>query len=217
MAAQQPARRDIILAALAAAPFTGLDWEAWPPAPKTAGDPDEFDAVIIGAGLGGLSCAAAFARKAYRPIVIEQHDRPGGYATAFRRKDFLFDASLHSTTVGERNGVRNLIFGFPEITGVEFVPHPHLYRAILPEHDVRVPQRDLPGYAAMLIREFPEERAGIEALIGDMTALSAEIRILARARGAVDMSRFAAEFPMLDRCSRQTWGRWRRRASPARN
>ena len=117
--------------------------------------------MIIGSGLGGLSCAAAFARKGYRPLVLEQHDKPGGYATAFRRPGgFVFDVSLHSTTVGERNGVRNLIGGFPEITEVEFVPHTHLYRAIFPEHDVRVPQRDVPGYVAMLVRLFPDEKAG---------------------------------------------------------
>lgn len=92
--------------------------------------PTRRDAVIIGSGLGGLSCAAAFARKGYRPLVLEQHDKSGGYATAFRRPGgFLFDVSLHSTTVGQRNGVRNLIGGFPEITEVEFVPHTHLYRA----------------------------------------------------------------------------------------
>lgn len=38
--------------------------------------------------------------------------------------------------MGERNGIRNLIDEFPEISGVEFVPHPYLYRAIFPEHDI---------------------------------------------------------------------------------
>jgi phytoene dehydrogenase-like protein len=44
--------------------------------------PDRFDAVIVGSGLGGLSCAAAFARQGFKALVLEQHDKPGGYATA---------------------------------------------------------------------------------------------------------------------------------------
>jgi NADPH-dependent 2,4-dienoyl-CoA reductase/sulfur reductase-like enzyme len=55
------------------------DWDELPAKADTH-KPDEFDAVIIGSGLGGLSCAAAFARKGYRPLVVEQHDKPGGYA-----------------------------------------------------------------------------------------------------------------------------------------
>jgi len=34
---------------------------------------DTWGAVIIGAGLGGLSCAAAFARQAINYLVLEQH------------------------------------------------------------------------------------------------------------------------------------------------
>src|SRR5689334_20627730 len=130
-------RRAMIRAALAAGPLAAFNWDAFP-AKGAARKGDDFDAVIIGSGLGGLSCAAAFARKGYRALVIEQHDKPGGYATAFSRPGgFVFDVSLHSTSVGERDGVRNLIQGFPEITGIEFVAHPYLYRAIFPEHDIR--------------------------------------------------------------------------------
>jgi len=107
-------RRDILATFLAALPLPALDWAALPDAQRSAKDPDQFDAVVVGSGLGGLSCAAAF-------------QRPGG---------FTFDVSLHSTSVGERNGIRNLIDGFPEISAVEFVPHPYLYRAIFPEHDI---------------------------------------------------------------------------------
>jgi len=69
-----------------------------------------------------LSCAAAFARKGFKPLVLEQHYVPGGYASRFKRPGgFVFDVSLHSTTVGERG---DLIPGFPEIKEVEFMPHP---------------------------------------------------------------------------------------------
>jgi all-trans-retinol 13,14-reductase len=198
-------RRDFLKAALAAAPLSAFDWDAFPQGDAER-KTDGWDVIVIGSGLGGLACATAFARKGYRPLVLEQHDKPGGYATAFRRPGgFLFDVSLHSTGAGERNGVRNLIGGFPEISSVEFEPHPNLYRAIYPDHDIRVPQRDIPGYVRMLSDLFPGEEAGIQGLIDDMRAFSGDINRYLRS-GRVDNARVPTEFPHLARNSGKTWG-----------
>jgi len=200
-------RRQIIQSALALVPGAGLNWDALPAARSTPSASDQFDAVIVGAGLGGLSCGAAFARQGFKTLILEKHDKPGGYATTFRRPGgFVFDASLHSTTVGERGGIRNLIPGFPEITDVEFVPHRTLYRALFPDHDIRVPPRDLPAYIKTLVGLFPAEEAGIRALFEDMQAVAADIGKLSQAAGKVEMSRFPVEFPHLVRAAGQTWG-----------
>ncbi len=199
-------RRDFIKALLAGLAMTTLDWSALPKAVGAQGNEDQFDVVIIGSGLGGLSCASAFARQGFKPLVLEKHYVPGGYATTFTRDKFIFDVSLHSTTVGEREGVHNLIPGFPEITDVEFVPHPNLYRAIYPEHDFRVPQKDLEAYIKMLVGYFPDEKEGIEGLFNDMKGVSRDINKLMEARGQVDMSKFPIEFPDLYRCYTKTWG-----------
>lgn len=155
-------RRDFMKTLLAGIPVMALNWNLLPEAENTNLGENQFDAVIIGTGLGGLSCAAAFARQGFKPLVLEQHDKPGGYATTFKRPGgFEFDVSLHSTTVGEREGIHNLIPGFPEIKEVEFVPHPNLYRVIFPDYDFRIPQKDLKGYLDILVSHFPEEKEGI--------------------------------------------------------
>ena len=200
-------RRDFIRTFLAGVSFVALDWNSFPVGRGDRREDNNFDAVIIGSGLGGLSCAAAFARQGFKPLVLEKHDRAGGYATTFSRPGgFVFDASLHSTTVGERNGVRNLIYGFPEITEVEFVPHPNLYRAIYPDHDIRVPQKDVAGYAKLLTDLFPAEQQGVQALLDDMKGLGQDINRLSNARGKVDMSRFPQDFPYLFSNFSKTWG-----------
>jgi phytoene dehydrogenase-like protein len=199
-------RRDFLKTLAAGVSTLALDWSVLPRGAKAAKGENEFDAIIIGSGLGGLSCAAAFARQGFRAMVLEKHDRPGGYATAFSRPGgFVFDASLHSTTVGERRGIHNFIPGFPEIDEVEFVPHPYLYRAIFPDHDIRVPQRNLQGYLALLAGHFPEERAGIEALFADMKGVGADIGKFSSANGQADMSRFPLDFPFLFNCYNKTW------------
>ena len=200
-------RREFLKMLAAAFPAAAIDWDAFPVGHRGAKDTDEFDAIIIGSGLGGLSCAAAFARQGFKPLVIEKHDKPGGFATAFSRPGgFLFDVSLHSTTVGERNGVRNFINGFPEITEVEFLPHPSLFRAIYPDYDIRVPQRDLNAYIGILDKLFPEDKEAIAGIFADMQGLVQDIGRISAAKGSVDMSRFAEDFPHLARFSGKTWG-----------
>lgn len=200
-------RRDFLKSALAALPLLGLNWDSFPQAKQPRPDDKDFDAIVIGSGLGGLSCAAAFARQGYKAIVLEQHSQAGGYATTFQRPGgFIFDASLHSTTVGERQGIRNLIDGFPEITEVEFVPHPYLYRAIFPDYDIRVPQRNIQAYIDILIKHFPAEKEGIIGLFEDIKGLGRDIRKYSEAGGKVDMSRFPQDFPVLFKTYSKTWG-----------
>ncbi len=199
-------RRDFLKYVMGSAGLLALDWNSLPRRVEALTKDDEYDAVIIGSGLGGLSCAAAFARQGFKVLVLEQHDKPGGYATAFQRPGgFKFDVSLHSTVIEERNGLHNLIPGFPEITEVEFVPHPNLYRAIYPDYDITVPQRDLKAYTAKLVSLFPDEKEGIEGLIGDMQGLFEEVQKMSRANGNIDMEHFATDYPLMSRLYNRTW------------
>jgi len=205
---RQPLPRREFLAMLAAScPVAAFDWNAFPRASGRLQADDDHDVIVIGPGLGGLACAAAFARQAFKPLVIEQHDKPGGYATAFARPGgFLFDVSLHSTTVNPRGGLYNLIDGFPEITEVEFLPHPTLFRSIYPEHDIRVAQRDPAAYVQQITDLFPDEREGIAGLFADMEGLTHEIGRLSSAGGQIDMSRFPIDYPLIYAYDGKTWG-----------
>src|SRR5436853_6901280 len=54
-----------------------------------------YDAVIIGAGIGGLICSNLLAREGLRVLLIEQHYMVGGYCSTFRHKGYTFDAATH--------------------------------------------------------------------------------------------------------------------------
>jgi all-trans-retinol 13,14-reductase len=200
-------RRDFIKSILAGLPLMAWNWEDFPRGDQEDAPGGAYDVIVIGAGLGGLSAAAAFARQGFKTLVLEQHSVPGGYASAFKRPGgFTFDVSLHSTTVGIRNGVPNLISGFPEIQDITFVPHKTLYRAVYPDYDIRVPHRDVPGYIKILQGNFPEEKQGIADLFADMKAFSEEVGRISAAGGQVDMSRFPQDFPQLFKNFNRTWG-----------
>lgn len=57
--------------------------------------PIKYDAVVIGAGTGGLSAALTLATAGKKTLLLEQHNLPGGCSTSFIRGRFEFDASLH--------------------------------------------------------------------------------------------------------------------------
>ena len=198
-------RREFLKSMLAGLPVLALDWESYPRGGRVQGE--EYDAIIIGAGLGGLSCGAALARQGFKPLVLEQHRVPGGYASSFKRPGgFTFDASLHSTTVGIRDGIANLISGFPEIKDVTFVPHKTLYRAIYPDYDIRVPHRNIAGYIKILKTNFPQEHDGIDGIFTDMKGLTDDLNKYQQAAGEVDMNSFPKEFPFLFKNFNRTWG-----------
>src|SRR4030042_2671095 len=59
-------------------------------------DKDTYDAVIIGAGMSGLVCGCYLAKAGMKVLIAEQHYKPGGYCTSFKRQGFTFDAAAHS-------------------------------------------------------------------------------------------------------------------------
>ena len=61
---------------------------------------EETDVVVIGAGIGGLTCGSYLAKHGKRVKVLEQHYVPGGCCTSFSRKGFQFDAGVLHLTGG---------------------------------------------------------------------------------------------------------------------
>lgn len=67
----------------------------------------EYDVIVIGSGLGGLTGANVMATQGYSVCLLEQHYNYGGLATWFRRKGgHIFDISLHGFPVGMKKSMR---------------------------------------------------------------------------------------------------------------
>jgi len=59
-----------------------------------------YDVIIIGGGLGGMTAANKLAKNGRTVLLLESHDKLGGFATWFHRKKHIFDVSLHGFPVG---------------------------------------------------------------------------------------------------------------------
>lgn len=96
----------------------------------------DYDVIVVGAGLGGLSAATHLAVGGLEVLVLEQHHKVGGMATSFRRGDFVFDVALHEMSLGAGEG--SLIEGLDQAgirDRVELIRVPELYRAIYPDFE----------------------------------------------------------------------------------
>lgn len=95
---------------------------------------EHYDALVIGAGLGGLTAAAKLARRGLRMLVLEQHTQPGGVATAFRRGSFMYEVSLHMTaSTGEDDDFRDFFRDTGLSERLQFVQAPEFYHIY--DHD----------------------------------------------------------------------------------
>ena len=54
-----------------------------------------WDIIVIGSGIGGLTCASALAHQGKKVLVLEQHYVAGGMTHTFKRKGFLWDVGVH--------------------------------------------------------------------------------------------------------------------------
>ena len=55
----------------------------------------EFDVIVIGSGMGGMTTAAALSRLEHKVLLLEQAQSIGGLTHSFSREGFSWDVGLH--------------------------------------------------------------------------------------------------------------------------
>ena len=79
-------------------------------------------AIVIGAGIGGLTTGALLAHKGYSVLILDQAIVPGGCASTFKRQGFTFDVGATQVAGLEPGGIHHRIFSELEIDLPEATP-----------------------------------------------------------------------------------------------
>jgi all-trans-retinol 13,14-reductase len=167
-------------------------------------DRDAFDAIVVGAGLGGLTAAAILARRGARVLVVDRHYVAGGNATVFKRRGYEFDVGLHYIGGCGPHGVVPGILraaGADEIEFEEMDPD-GLDTLVFPGLTFRVP-RGIPAFRRRLLEHFPGEKRGIDRYLSIVEPLA---RLQSTRRGPREMLPIAPKALMLLRWAGSTYG-----------
>ncbi len=136
--------------------------------------PKKYDIIIIGSGLGGLTAGAKLAKDGKKVLLIEQHHKPGGCATTFKRKCYTMEVGLHALDGLDTNDPkRKLLEELGVFEHVEFVTAPEFYRIKNKRIDISIPNsRD--KAIKLLIKKFPQEERGIKKFFRTIHAIQRE-------------------------------------------
>ena len=145
---------------------------AFPFTPPSAAD--EFDVIIIGAGVGGLTTAALLAKRGLKTLVAEQAHYVGGFCATFQRHGaYRFDMGVHDISgLGPRGPVRRLLKNLGLESSLRFIPMTHEY--ILGDLRLVVP-RDLDAFTGLLGKTFPGEREQVRLFFTEMETIYREL------------------------------------------
>ena len=120
-----------------------------------------YDIIIIGSGLGGLTAGAKLAKSGKKILLIEQHSIPGGCATTFKRKDFVFEVGLHEMDGLDKRDMKTKIFrDLGVFDNVEFLKVPEFYHFTNNRYKITIPHEPEKAIE-VLIANFPNEEKGI--------------------------------------------------------
>jgi prolycopene isomerase len=127
---------------------------------------NHYDAIIIGAGNGGLSSAARLATKGKKVLVLEKHNIPGGCGTSFRRGRFEFEVALHqlsSMGTPEKPGdLRKLFKEYGIEDKIDWIPIKSLYQINLPGGKNQSIPANRQEAERVLGESFPKEKENIK-------------------------------------------------------
>ena len=129
-----------------------------------------YDVVVIGSGLGGLTCGAFLARSGRRVLVLEKHTKIGGYAHTFRRRDFVFESGIHSVPFSASGVLMHVLRLLGVDARVEPIELPYMYHYSTPDYSYTLPSRR-EDIVEQLKGDFPHEAENLDRMFADMAGL----------------------------------------------
>ncbi|KAJ6778565.1 hypothetical protein OIU74_002369 [Salix koriyanagi] len=128
-----------------------------------------YDAIVIGSGIGGLVAATQLAVKGAKVLVLEKYVIPGGSSGYYERDGYTFDVGSSVMFGFSDKGNLNLITRALKAVGceMEVIPDPTTVHFHLP-NDLSVQvHREYTDFISELAAKFPHEREGILKFYGE--------------------------------------------------
>ncbi len=134
----------------------------------------KYDAIILGSGVGGLTCGAFLARAGMKVLVLEQHTKIGGYAHNFKRRKFIFESGIHSVSLGQNGFIMHLLRLLGIENKIETIEFPEMFGVKNPEFSMVMPAKkeEICDY---LYGTFPHQKDNIDNFIKEIDSFKRNI------------------------------------------
>jgi len=123
-----------------------------------------FDAIIIGSGIGGLVTASQLSAKGVKVLVLEKYIIPGGSGGSFKRNGYTFDVGASMIFGFGEKGYTNLLTrALKDVNEkCETIPDPVQLEYHLPNKFNISVDKNYEQFISKLSANFPKEKKGIK-------------------------------------------------------
>jgi len=129
---------------------------------------DDYEVIVVGAGIGGLATAAVFAGSGLEVLLIEQSHVPGGCCSSFKAGDFTFDTAATVLSGFGEAGFHVLRTLFDSLNQqVELIPLDSAYRMYFGDQLIDF-HADRQPFAADLGAIFPQQAGSILSFMREL-------------------------------------------------
>jgi all-trans-retinol 13,14-reductase len=144
----------------------------------------EYDALVIGSGMSGLTSAALLSDLGWKVCVLEQHYTAGGYTHSYERRGYEWDVGVHYIgDVGASTRTRRM-FDYLSDRQLQWAPMDDEYDRFYVGDRVFNAKAGKAEFRDNLVRQFPAEEQAIDrymsllAKVGDALSTFAMTKVL---------------------------------------
>lgn len=117
-----------------------------------------YDVIVIGAGISGLTAASLLAKRNLKVCVVEAQYKPGGSCGIFKRKDVVFEQGAAMIYGFNERGFSPHRFVFNALEEpIDIIKHDELYAINFGEHRI-IFYQDIDMFIEELAKVFPKEK-----------------------------------------------------------
>ena len=129
----------------------------------------KYDAVIIGAGISGLTCASLLAKRNLNVCVVDAQYKPGGSCGIFKREDTVFEQGAAMIYGFNDKGYCPHTYVFNELEEpINMIKHEKLYAVNFGEHRI-IFHEDMDMFIDELAKVFPNEKLNFKRFYNDLS------------------------------------------------
>jgi prolycopene isomerase len=142
---------------------------------------NEYDVIIIGAGIGGLTSGCYLAKNGLKTLLVERKSKPGGFCNSFTAKGFYFDGCVHSLGDLSPDGaffeILNELNLFDKLN---LIRHNPIDKIFSPNHEVTF-YNNVNDTIASIAQAFPNEKENFINFL-DLVLETDELKIISKLR-----------------------------------